>query len=115
MSWQTASASLCASSSSSPRTRSVRTFNQRLDSVLGKEGVPRGAITGQNKVFFDISRHLRNFKSLSELYGPAGSGLLGDRLIREIVEMWMVTEFEGGRHQRRIDKIDTLGDSASKG
>lgn len=44
-----------------------------------------------------------------------GGGLLGDRLIREIVETWMVTEFEGGRHQRRIDKIDALGDSASEG
>lgn len=27
------------------------------------------------------------------------------RMAVSIVRMWMVTEFEGGRHQRRIDKI----------
>ncbi|HET9062629.1 MAG TPA: ribose 5-phosphate isomerase B, partial [Candidatus Binatia bacterium] len=34
-----------------------------------------------------------------------GGGLLGDRLLRDIVEAWFATEFEGGRHQRRLDKI----------
>jgi len=37
-----------------------------------------------------------------------GGGLLGERLIREIVEVWMNTRFEGGRHQRRVDKITAL-------
>lgn len=37
---------------------------------------------------------------------------LGQRMIQEqdlldIVETWLNTEFEGGRHQRRIDKIET--------
>lgn len=31
--------------------------------------------------------------------------LLGDRLVNRMVEIWLKTEFEGGRHQRRIDKI----------
>lgn len=48
-----------------------------------------------------------------------GGGLLGDRVIREIVASFMVTEFEGGRHKRRIDKISRIEgmppDSASKG
>jgi len=34
-----------------------------------------------------------------------GGGLLGDRLLRDIVEAWFATDFEGGRHQRRVDKI----------
>jgi ribose 5-phosphate isomerase B len=38
-----------------------------------------------------------------------GGGLLGDRLLREIVEVWFSTDFEGGRHQRRVDKIDEIG------
>ena len=42
-----------------------------------------------------------------------GGGMLGDRVIREIVATWLVTEFEGGRHQRRVDKINALDDSAS--
>lgn len=31
--------------------------------------------------------------------------LLGQRLIDKIVEVWLATAFEGGRHQRRVDKI----------
>lgn len=31
--------------------------------------------------------------------------LLGERLIHHIVDIWLKTEFEGGRHARRIDKI----------
>ena len=34
--------------------------------------------------------------------------MLGDRLLGRIVEIWLKTEFEGGRHQRRIDKISAL-------
>ena len=31
--------------------------------------------------------------------------LLGDRLVNRMVEIWLATEFEGGRHARRLDKI----------
>lgn len=31
--------------------------------------------------------------------------LLGDRLVNRMVEIWMRTEFEGGRHARRVEKI----------
>lgn len=31
--------------------------------------------------------------------------MLGDRLLGRIVEIWLKTDFEGGRHQRRLDKI----------
>ena len=31
--------------------------------------------------------------------------LLGDELIRRVVDTWLKTEFEGGRHGRRIGKI----------
>lgn len=34
--------------------------------------------------------------------------MLGDKLLTRIVEIWMRTEFEGGRHQRRIDKINEI-------
>lgn len=34
--------------------------------------------------------------------------LLGDRLLGRIVEIWLRTEFEGGRHQRRIEKIQLI-------
>lgn len=34
--------------------------------------------------------------------------LLGDRLLGRIVEIWLKTEFEEGRHKRRIEKISEI-------
>ncbi len=34
--------------------------------------------------------------------------LLGDRLVTRMVDLWLKTEFEGGRHARRVDKISKL-------
>ena len=31
--------------------------------------------------------------------------LLGDRLVNRMVEIWLKTAFEGGRHARRLEKI----------
>ena len=31
--------------------------------------------------------------------------LIGEELMKRVVEVWLSTEFEGGRHQRRVDKI----------
>ncbi len=31
--------------------------------------------------------------------------MLGERLIDRMVEIWLKTEFEGGRHARRVEKI----------
>ncbi len=31
--------------------------------------------------------------------------LVGDALMQNMVKVWISTEFEGGRHQRRVDKI----------
>lgn len=34
--------------------------------------------------------------------------MLGVKLIDRMVELWLTTEFEGGRHARRVDKISAL-------
>ena len=34
-----------------------------------------------------------------------GAGVVGEMLALQIVDTWLNTEFEGGRHQRRIDKM----------
>ncbi|HLS67608.1 MAG TPA: ribose 5-phosphate isomerase B [Pseudogracilibacillus sp.] len=34
-----------------------------------------------------------------------GERVIGPGLAREIVKTWLTTEFEGGRHERRIEKI----------
>ena len=36
-----------------------------------------------------------------------GAGVVGEMLALQIVDTWLNTEFEGGRHQRRIDKMMT--------
>lgn len=38
-----------------------------------------------------------------------GGRLTGRDMAFEIVRVWLATEFEGGRHQRRIDKLDECG------
>ena len=34
-----------------------------------------------------------------------GAAVMGEMLALEIIDTWLETEFEGGRHQRRIDKM----------
>lgn len=34
-----------------------------------------------------------------------GAGLIGNNLAKQIVETWLKTEFGGGRHAKRVDKI----------
>jgi ribose 5-phosphate isomerase B len=37
-----------------------------------------------------------------------GGRVLGDILALEIMKTWLATEFEGGRHQRRLDMFDSI-------
>jgi len=37
-----------------------------------------------------------------------GAGLIGVNLAKQILKVWLVTEFGGGRHQKRIDKINAI-------
>lgn len=37
-----------------------------------------------------------------------GAGVVGKNLALAIVDKWLTTEFEGGRHQRRVDKVMAL-------
>jgi ribose 5-phosphate isomerase B len=34
--------------------------------------------------------------------------MLGEKLIDRMIEIWLKTEFEGGRHARRVEKISEL-------
>jgi ribose 5-phosphate isomerase B len=34
--------------------------------------------------------------------------MLGQTLLKRIVDTWMETPFDGGRHQRRIEKIEAI-------
>ena len=41
-----------------------------------------------------------------------GAGIIGQNLAMEIVDIWLTTEFEGGRHERRVNKVMALEDEA---
>jgi len=41
--------------------------------------------------------------------------LLGEELIERMVRIWLETEFEGGRHARRVDKITRFENSLWSG
>jgi ribose 5-phosphate isomerase B len=43
-----------------------------------------------------------------------GAGLIGPNLAGQIVRTWLVTKFGGGRHARRVDKIDAIGNRFMK-
>ena len=50
-----------------------------------------------------ISRH-HNDANVLCLSGD----LLGTTMLRKMVETWLSTEFSGGRHQRRVNKINAI-------
>lgn len=44
-----------------------------------------------------------------------GAGLIGPNLAQQIVRTWLTTDFAGGRHAARVDKIDALDGSRPSG
>lgn len=44
-----------------------------------------------------------------------GERVIGRELAMEIVKIWLDTEFDGGRHQRRIDKITAIEEENHNG
>ncbi len=50
-----------------------------------------------------ISRHHNDANVLC-----VSGDLIGEVLLRKIVEVWLNTEFSGGRHQRRVNKITAI-------
>ncbi|MBI3813696.1 MAG: ribose 5-phosphate isomerase B [Nitrospinae bacterium] len=44
-----------------------------------------------------------------------GGRVVGKGLAREMVRTWLTAKFEGGRHQKRLDKIKELEEKIKKG
>ena len=66
-------------------------------------------ITGIRAALCTTPEHAR----MSRLHNDANELAIGGRItdysvITEIVDIWLNTEFEGGRHSRRINKIEVL-------
>lgn len=37
-----------------------------------------------------------------------GAGMIGENLAKQIIKTWLTTDFGGGRHQKRVDKIVSI-------
>lgn len=61
------------------------------------------AVTCHDDFTAEISRRHNNANVMC-----LSADMLGDRLLTRIVEIWLNTEFEGGRHARRVGKIEAL-------
>ncbi|WP_437185461.1 ribose 5-phosphate isomerase B [Planctomicrobium sp. SH668] len=61
------------------------------------------AVTCHDDVTAEYSRRHNNANVMC-----LSADMLGDRLLGRIVEIWLRTEFEGGRHQRRLEKITLI-------
>lgn len=67
------------------------------------------AATCHDDLTAEMSRRHNNVNVLC-----LSADLLGERLIDRMVELWITTEFEKGRHQRRVDKITEVEKRFSK-
>jgi len=79
------------------------------------DGAGIGSSMAANKVpgvraslCYDVSsaRNAREHNDANVL--TLGAGLIGSALARQIVETWLTTPFAGGRHARRVGKINAM-------
>lgn len=56
-----------------------------------------------DEVMVELSRRHNNLNVLC-----LGGDIIGERNIDDLILLWMRTEFEGGRHARRIEKIMSI-------
>jgi ribose 5-phosphate isomerase B len=55
----------------------------------------------------ELSAHIARDHNDTNILCLSGDQI-GEVLLRKIVETWMTTEFSGGRHQRRVNKITAI-------
>ena len=67
------------------------------------------AVTCRDPIEAEMSRRHNNSNVLC-----MSADFLGQELIDRMVEAWLKTDFEGGRHQRRVEKISHYENSAAK-
>lgn len=59
-------------------------------------------------LIYDLYTAIQSRKHLNANVLVLAGRTTGKGLAEEIVKTWLATDFEGGRHQKRIDKIDAF-------
>jgi len=54
---------------------------------------------------YDISTAVNSREHNDANVLTLGAGMIGENLAKQIVKTWLATEFGGGRHAKRVDKI----------
>ena len=110
-----------------PESVDYADFGLKVAELVSRGEVERGILvcgTGEgmniiaNKVkgiraslVFDLYTAIQSRRYLDANVLVLGGRVTGKGLAEEIVKVWLDTPFEGGRHQKRIDKIKAWEDS----
>jgi ribose 5-phosphate isomerase B len=85
------------------------------------DGAGIGSCMSANKVpgvraamCYDISSAMNSREHNDANVLTLGAGLIGLNLAKQIVKTWLATEFGGGRHAKRVDKITAIETSYLK-
>ncbi len=105
-------------------------YGKKVSEAVSTRGVDRGIlICGTGIGMSIVANRYPNVRAalchdhftahMSRLHNDANVLVMGERVIGkgvalEIVRTWLDTEFEGGRHQKRLDKIKEI-DKSIKG
>ena len=57
---------------------------------------------------YDVSSAMNSREHNDANLLTLGAGLIGLSLAKQILKTWLSTEFGGGRHAKRVDKIDAV-------
>ena len=79
------------------------------------DGAGSGSCIVANKVpgvragmAYDLSSAMNSREHNDTNVLTLGAGLIGVNLAKQIVKTWLSTEFGGGRHAQRVDKITAI-------
>lgn len=105
-------------------------FGDKVSSAVSKGEVDRGVlICGTGIGMSIVANKHRNVRAalcsepfsarMSRLHNDAnilvlGGRVVGSELAKDIARVWMETPFEGGRHQRRLQKISSIEEKRDK-
>jgi len=104
-------------------------FGKRVvDAILSRSGVRGILICGTGlgmsiianrfpgiraALCYDVSTAMMSRRHNDANLLVLGGRMLGPQLAREIVQAWLTTPFEGGRHQERLELLERLATSRS--
>ncbi len=98
-----------------PCAEKVSSNSENRGIILGMSGQGEAIVANKVKGVRAVVYNCNNLEivKLSRLHNNAnvlslGAKFIGIDELKSAIDLWLATEFEGGRHQRRIDKIDMI-------